>query len=262
MRDEERKTAGHIEQLQYQLNSCTQEARADKDENTVLRKDKRNLERSNEKLSRQNAELSAQKNSLLQEIEKLKNDATYLRQINLDGKKLNDDLLQEQTNQRRNIQSLHRDNEQLRTHIAKMNADVNPNHEEEYYVQSLQELNSEVEMWIAKNAKANAAQSLSGLEETKILEVLALSGPCGKTSSEFLNKNRAFRMLYSSPRSRIPLLRHIVGTYLFDAIFQPFSAGLPSAVSQVLESVEEELIVRGQSLMERADFENPRRPKY
>jgi len=75
------------------------------------------------------------------------------------------------------------------------------------------------------------------------LKYLAASGPCGKQSSDFLN--REFKGLYSNTRSRIPLLRHVCAVILYDEIFEPFAAGLASPVSAVLKWMEEDMLLNG-----------------
>src|SRR5271156_6533503 len=97
-------------------------------------------------------------------------------------------------------------------------------------------------MWVAKRAKANAAED-SALNVDMVLKYLAASGPCGKQSSDFLN--REFKGLYSNTRSRIPLLRHVCAVILYDEIFEPFAVGLSSSVSAVLRWMEEDLVLNG-----------------
>lgn len=248
----ERKATQVIEDLEYKLKLSKQEATRWREENATILRDKKNLERRNEAVEKNNRQIGAQLSTLQQELGSLRSKNEYLHKINADGETLNNELCQEQERQKKEIAHLRQDNEHLRTYIAKTNTDVNPFHDEEYYLQSLQELKSEIEMWIAKHAKANGVEVLSAAEEAGVLEILFASGQCGKNSYDFLNRD--FRGLYGNARSRIPLLRHVVALVLFEQIFEPFAAGLPSTVSPVLTWIEDDLMLRGFSCKDSTDF--------
>jgi hypothetical protein len=132
---------------------------------------------------------------------------------------------------------------------AGLGGNVQPLRPEEFYAQKFRELKSEIEMWIAKNAKSNGPLELSGALRMEILERLSKFGDCGTETSDFLNLNpEEFRNYYRNPRHRIQLVRNIVAAILFDQVFEPFAVGLHPEVSKALDWIEKDIISSGWTL--------------
>ena len=150
--------------------------------------------------------------------------------------------------------SFHRnDAAQLRAHIAKAESQQSPLRDEDFYIQNFGEIKTEIESWIARNAKTNAAQSLSDRQEINLLQSIAELGEHGQKASKYLRANNRVQTWYSTPRWRIPLARHIVAAFIFAHIFQPFVVGLPTSSSEVLEWIDNDIMSRGSPLKIYAD---------
>ena len=127
------------------------------------------------------------------------------------------------------------DNDKIREYIITKEKELQQAFEDEdYYIECLEELKSDVELWSAKQGKSRASE-LSTSQELQLLELLAALGPCGKNSVELFESNHFFQKWHSRPRWRIQLLRHVLAVGLFDQIFEPFVAGIPpESLSQFL----------------------------
>lgn len=138
---------------------------------------------------------------------------------------------------------------QVPSREAGFGGNVQPLRPEEFYTQSFWELKSEIEMWIAKNAKLNGSLELSDTLRREILEKLSEVGDCGTESSDFLDLNQEeFGTYYRNPRHRIQLIRNIFSAFLFDQIFQPFAVGLHPEVLKFLAWIEKDIISSGRTL--------------
>lgn len=137
------------------------------------------------------------------------------------------------------------DNEGLRSDIFNIGSTVNPLHDEDFYVRNFESLKADVEMWVAKQAKDNAAEVLSIGDEQRLLQYLAGLGPTGLDSSNFLAINQLAGGWYNTKRSRIPLLRHLFAVFLLDKILAPFAAGAHLSFSKALIWIENDIISRG-----------------
>ena len=162
------------------------------------------------------------------------------------GEDIRKDFAQKEKSQQMSLKSLRADllalrsdNDELRKYIAQKEAEQQHSlRNEQYYIQQFEELKSIMEMWTVKHSKSSAGNDLSQSTEIEVLKLLASFGKSGKTSAEFLTQNQhLFQRLYANIRSRIPLLRHIAAVFLFDQVFEPFAAGLPSSLSQELGSL-------------------------
>jgi chromosome segregation ATPase len=159
------------------------------------------------------------------------------------------EALNEALHKSQNESEFHRsDAEQLRAYMAKAETQQGPLRDEDFYIQNFGELKTEVENWMARNSRNNAGQSLSASQLEFILQSLADLGQHGQKASDYLRLNQRAQTWYSTPRWRIPLVRHIVAAFIFAHIFQPFVVGLPPASSEILEWIDHDLVSQGSHL--------------
>lgn len=178
-------------------------------------------------------------------------DQTEISHLKDEGEKLdalNNGLEAEVERLKAKIVGLRFDNEDLRRYIVKMENDIQPLQDEEYYIQMFDELKSEVENWVAKQGKSNAGPALSPSDEGRLFQIISDLGSSGRKSVEFLSQNNFCTVWYANTRSRIQLLRHIVAIFLFEKIFKPFAAGLPTKFSEALVWIGDDVISRGSFL--------------
>jgi chromosome segregation ATPase len=150
---------------------------------------------------------------------------------------LNQALENEVTKLKAQIVGLRHDNDEIRSYILKMERELPPV-VDDYYIQLFEEIKSEVEIWSAKHGKSNAGATLSQEHEDQLLDIIARLGNSGIASVDFLRANpQSFRTWYSNARSRIQLVRHVIASFLYDKIFEPFAAGLPSQLWQALVGI-------------------------
>ena len=246
-----------VEKLKKQNDELSKKLKPTEDRVSSFRKVNERLRTENNSLFRTNESLTEQYNGLRKEHEKQR--ASNLREQQQLNEKFNHErdvkdecqkqiniLLDEQKRLRNENAELRTDNEQLRTHIVKMEPkDLKPLRDEDYYIQGFEELKSEVEMWSARHAKANVSQPLSAPSGTKLFECLDMLGESGRGSSQFLQKHHATQVWYSNPRTRIPLIRHIIGLFLFRHVLEPFAAGLPPALSEALVWIDDDVMSHG-----------------
>jgi hypothetical protein len=154
--------------------------------------------------------------------------------------------LNEALHKSQNESDFHRtDAEQLRAYMAMAETQQGPLRDEDFYIQNFGELKTEVENWMARNSRNNAGQSLTTSQVEFILQSLADLGHHGQKASEYLRVKQRAQIWYSTPRWRIPLVRHIVAAFIFARIFQPFVVGLPRASSEILEWIDHDLVSQG-----------------
>ena len=151
------------------------------------------------------------------------------------------------------IAGLRYDNDEIRSYIVQNETDLKPVKDEEFYIQTFEEIKAEVEMWVAKQAKSHAAQMLPQSNEAKLFETLSTWGETGSRSVQFLAPKHYCGVWYSIMRSRIQLIRHLISIFLFDKIFQPFAAGLPDEFSRALVWIGHDTLSHRISLGKRYD---------
>jgi hypothetical protein len=215
---EREKTTFELE-LEAQIAALKKEGQEFKEQNTNLLNEQRALNANAELLGKENRKIADLVHKLEEELKAANNEVELLRA----------------------------DNERLRTYIATKETELQPRHPEDYYVQNFQELRTELEMWIAKQAKTSAATGLSDAEVSKLLVRLAGFGRCGKLSAETLSLNNTVQKQYSATGSRIQLIRHIVAVFLFDQVFSPFVVGLSRELSEALGWIEDDILSQGGS---------------
>lgn len=271
---ERRLYSDKVDSLKRELSAYRETNNTLSKQNDSLDAEKRAAERRSSTLQYENEHLTARRNELLAErnslneririlqnqknnaevknsdylvkIQNLNNEIDRIRNINMLAKQTNDQLTDENNGLKAEIGLLRVDNESLRKHIVHMEkSDVNPLRDEDHYIQNFCELKSELETWIAKHAKSNAAPALTPAQEDWLLKVLSGLGPCGKASSDFMAPNHAALNWYGNARSRIQLIRHIVAVYIFERILEPFAAGLNQGFSEALKWIEKDILARG-----------------
>jgi len=100
--------------------------------------------------------------------------------------------------------SFHRDDaQQLRAYISQVGKQQSPIRDDTIYIRGFRELKTDVESWIARNAKASAAQIFSINQEAHILGTLAESGIHGQKASVYLRTDNRVQRWYRNPSYRI-----------------------------------------------------------
>lgn len=248
-----------VEKLKKQNDELNKKPKPNEDRMPSLRKtvEKLQLERTslfnaNETLKEQHqylkTEHESQKGIHAREQGRIKDELKHEKEVKNECQTQINILLEEQQRLKSENAMLRTDNEQLRTYIVKMEPnDLKPLRDEEYYIQGIEELKSDVEMWSARHGKANVSHTLSKSSEVKLFELLEKLGEPGRGSSQFLQKHQATQIWYSNARTRIPLIRHVVALFLFRQVLEPFAVGLPPALSDALVWIDEDVMSHGKS---------------
>ena len=226
----------------------------------------RSLTNENDNYKARNASPLEEKRALTDQLENVKaerhsiqKDVENLRQKRLaDQQKINhlDDVIKnycdlnqalenEVKNLKAQIVGLRHDNDEIRSYILKMEHELLPV-VDDYYIQLFEEIKFEVEIWSAKHGKSNAGATLSQEHEDQLLDIMVHLGNSGIASVSFLRANPRFlRTWYSNARSLIQFVRHVIASFLYDKIFEPFAAGLPTQFSQALDWIRSYVIEDG-----------------
>ena len=129
----------------------------------------------------------------------------------------------------------HRDDaQQLRAYISEAGKQQSPIRGETIYIRCFRELKTDIESWIARNAKASVTRIFSIHEEAHILGKLTEFGIHGQKAAAYLRIDNRIQRWCRNPSYRIQLVRHIVAAFLFGYIFQPFIVGLPATSREPL----------------------------
>ena len=98
--------------------------------------------------------------------------------------------------------ALRHDNDEIRSYVLRMESDLQPVRDEDYYIQLFEEIKSEVEMWSAKHGKSNAGATLSQEQEDQLLDTTRSfrkfrESVCGISESnpQFFRSGTAVRVL-------------------------------------------------------------------
>lgn len=122
---------------------------------------------------------------------------------------------------------LEKDNEELRAYIATMRSSQGPVHDDGYYVQATDRLNSQIQSWVRNHPRIFSHPYISHEKAREVFKILETLGENGEESLEYLRSgNSSLQILYKQSRSRIAIIRHIIALFLFQRIFHPFAAGL------------------------------------
>jgi chromosome segregation ATPase len=196
-----------------------------------------------ERIATENADLHQQTNNLEEERDALKEALDIICHQNEDYKQRIKNFEENFTSLNDEIEFLRTDNEKIRAYIAKRENDLKPVYAEDYYIKSFQELKAEIEMWVAKQSKTNATETLADIHAKEVLQNLAALGQVGRAAAKALNPS--IQTWYGTVRSRIPLIRHVIAVFLFDQIFVPFAVGLSPEVSSALSFIEGRILSQG-----------------
>ena len=138
---------------------------------------------------------------------------------------------------------IQKDNETLREYITSMSKAQQPIRGEDYYIQLFEELRGHIQSWMAKNSKLNAKETLAEGVETEVVGFLDKCGAHGVVSAKRFGGE--IRGLWTNRRTRVPLLRHIVGVFLYETVFDRFAFGHDRAASEYMKWIEGDLFRQG-----------------
>lgn len=219
---------------------------------TELGESLKTLERKNDHLERRIVQLNddidrvrQENGSLIGIRNKLSEELNGVRAVNVSQNKDINALQEENQRQKKEIQFLRTDNDSLRTVIFRNENDLSLLNSEEHYIQTFEELRGDLERWVARASKVGGEIPLPQIAEMGVLGMLETLGPKAKASAEFLRANQTIRVWYKHIGARIDLVRHLVGVFLFDQIFEPFAVGLPSELRDALLWIDNDLISHG-----------------
>lgn len=140
-------------------------------------------------------------------------------------------------------ESLDKDNTKLRAQIARMCSAQDSINVEDYYIQQFNQLNSEVESWVATETKKKPATPSSDTFQDHLTEVLKLLGRDERSTSTLMS---VFLRDYEKSRpKRIALIRHAVACILFKEVLALFAFGLSRDSSKFLKYIEKEIYNQG-----------------
>jgi hypothetical protein len=185
-----------------------------------------------EKNEQEIRELTAQKN---QEIRKLAEEKDH--QIR--------ELTRTKIDQSGEIHTLQGDVNRLRTLFYSMTTGSSSIRGEDYYLQTFEEVRSEFENWIARNAKSGSRQALSDHDVRQIISTVSKLGGVGKESCEMFTSKRGILLTSTDTWERIVFIRHIVSVFLFVGIFEPMVFGLVPEISKALLWMENDIMAQG-----------------
>jgi hypothetical protein len=138
-------------------------------------------------------------------------------------------------------QILEKDNDALRSQIASMSSAQQPVHDEDYYILQFDEVKNDVERWAVTQSRDNTPALFLDGNAKAVIEQLASLGKNGNLSAQSL-KTHLFAF-YKDRRTRIALIRHVVGLFLFNEIFDKFAMGMKS--SDFFKWIEVDLFTQG-----------------
>jgi hypothetical protein len=142
--------------------------------------------------------------------------------------------------------ALEKDNEELRAYIATMRSAQGPIHDDGYYVQGIERLNYQIQSWVVKMTKSVSNTQISYYNAESILKGLEELGDNGEETLDMLRSgNTSLQKLYSQPRTRIALVRHVIALFFFDRIFDPFAFGLDEDKSELLWDIQDGIFSQG-----------------
>lgn len=139
---------------------------------------------------------------------------------------------------------LENDNERLRGVLAKMSKARQPLRNEEYYQRQFDFLNNEIETWVVAQSKKSKPDEFTRDSKDYIISVLKDVGhSCGAESAEYL-RTRMLK-LYKKRPTRIALIRHILGVYIFDKVLRKYAFGFDDVRSTYLNGLEDQFLQQG-----------------
>lgn len=138
-------------------------------------------------------------------------------------------------------QILEKDNDDLRNQIASMSSAQQPVHDEDYYILQFDEVKNDVERWAVTQSRDNTPKTFSDGNWKAVIDQVASLGKFGKSASQ--NMTAHLFAFYKDRRTRIALIRHVIGLFLFHEIFDKFALGMKS--SDFFKWIEIELFTQG-----------------
>jgi FtsZ-binding cell division protein ZapB len=180
--------------------------------------------------------LSTEVESLHRQNEEFQNHNVTLSEKNDELRKKNDELRKE--------------NDALTKHI-RSKTENGPILGDMYYITEFKQITGFIQNWAATYYKEYGADPSSPDYLNQLPYLLSDVGEFGRNLVEKLNSVQpGLAEIYSIPRSRIVLIRHIIGWFLFDRVFDPFAFGVDKQHSKGLRWTADGLFSTGMSRTE------------
>jgi len=144
---------------------------------------------------------------------------------------------------RTRCETLENDNNHLRTHIASISTAQEPLYEEQYYTLLWDQINIDIESWVAKETKMKVTEALSEATQQAIISKLLGLGETVKSHAKGVKLE--LLTLGTGRGRRIALIRHVIALFLFYAILEKFTFGFDAHSSAYLEYIEREIYTQG-----------------
>ena len=133
----------------------------------------------------------------------------------------------------------------LRAQVFAIGSSRAPRHEQNYYIQGFNALNSAIEQGVLKLGR-HGKQVLSDSAPNEILAAISLLGKHGAKSAQFLAKSAyTIPAFYAQGSMRLALIRHIVALFITYTILEPYAMGVSKECSDMLKCIEAEFLKRG-----------------
>jgi hypothetical protein len=138
---------------------------------------------------------------------------------------------------------LEKDNELLRSVIANMNSARQPLLNEDHYGREFDGLKGEIENWAVRQSKKSNPESFGQASMDEVIGILESLGNYGKQSAMFLQPK--LFMLYQYRPTRMALIRHVNGLFIFDMVLSRYTFGFSREGSNYHEEIEDQLFQQG-----------------
>lgn len=144
---------------------------------------------------------------------------------------------------RTRCETLENDNNHLRTHIASISTAQEPLHEEQYYTLLWDQINIDIDSWVAKETKIKVTEPLSEAIQQALISKLLGLGETAKSHAKGVKSE--LLTLGASRGRRIALIRHVIALFLFYTILEKFTFGFDPDASAYLKYIEKEIYTQG-----------------
>lgn len=184
-----------------------------------------------------------QKDQLIREPKKTQKEPQRLWNQDQMHKNKFEDLRNKYGELRKRCHLLEQDNEVLRSVIANMSSPRQPLLNEDHYGREFDSLKGEIENWAVGQSKKADPKNFGEVSRDEIMSILESLGNCGRQSAKFL-ESKLF-MLYQYRRTRMALIRHVNGLFLFDKVLSRYIFGCSRKSSNYHEAIEDQLFHQG-----------------
>jgi chromosome segregation ATPase len=226
-RDRSLKTRRKLRQLELELRKVKHERDHVIENNKEIQKYNDRLRGENQEHKQTADRMRQEKANIVERAKRVENDYGQVNEIKED---------------------LEKDNEELRWVIANLSNPRQPLRNEDYYQRQFSSINGEVETWAAVQSKKATADSFTPACQDEIISILnGLGDPTVTESGEYLKTRLA--KLYKKRPTRIVLIRHVIGLYLFAAVFKRYVFGFDDEWSTYFHGIEDRLLQQGSSMV-------------